>query len=548
MDQRSIFVDGVPRPSATLVRDFEGAGYWSQATILSRLRNVIARTPSKCALVERDVRLTYSDLGEEIAALRTGLTKLGLGKGDPIAVQLPNWWEHIALLFAIVDLGAVYVPVSVRLRGELEYILRFTDARAIVIPDSYHDFSHLGMIAQLRSKLPSLNHVIVPRATSGKGPFVTYDGLKGSSQGGGAPASLSANDPWQIMFTSGTTAAPKGVVRTHNNTLRTMDLLSHFYDFIRPDGADVALAMLPVSFVFAQYLCALGALLHGGTLVLQDAFHPADALDLIERERVTYFGIVPSLVERFFEVPDLHHRDLSSLRLVSPAGEAVTGERKERMRAAFRCDVLESYGLSECTWPLGQVAIASWEKKVSTTGRPSPGTQLRIVDDAGGDRPVGETGELWLRGPTLFPGYYRNPAATEQAIDGNGWLHTGDLARVDDEGFYSIVGRVKDVIKRKGYMIVPQELEDALGAHPDVMAVSVIGLPDMTRGEIACACIVPRPGAELSADGVLAYLEGKLATYKLPERVELMESLPLSAVGKVLKSELKTLVQSKVDG
>lgn len=545
MDWQSYFVNGVPRHSDDLIRAYEAAGYWGQATIVSRLREVIHRNPTKTAIVEKDVRLSFAELEAEIDRLRAGLASLGLARGDPVAVQLPNWWEHIPLLFAIVDLGAVYVPVSVRLRGELEYILRFTDARAIVLPETFHSFEHLDLISEMRPRLPSLRHVIVPRAANARGDILTYDSIAGGEVGAIAPARLSANDPWQIMFTSGTTAAPKGVVRTHNNTLWTMRNLSQCYDFIRPDGNDVTLAILPVSFVFAQYLCALGGLLHGGTLVLQATFDPTDALSLIEREKVTYFGIVPSLVERFFEVPDLQRRQLSSLRLVSPAGEAVTGERKERMREAFRCDVLESYGLSELTWPLGQLAASSWEKKVSTTGKPSPGAELRIVDDVGQDRPVGEAGELWLRGPTLFPGYYRNPEATQAAVDPSGWLHTGDLARLDDEGFYSIVGRVKDVIKRKGFLIVPQEIEDAVGTHPDVQAVSVIGLPDQTRGEITCACIVLRPGSDLSPAMLIEFLKGKLATYKLPERIELLDSLPLSPVGKVLKAELRGLLLSR---
>jgi acyl-CoA synthetase (AMP-forming)/AMP-acid ligase II len=545
MDRRSIFEDGVPRHSDDLIHAYEAAGYWGEATILSRLREVARRNPEKTAIVEEDVRLSYANLEAEIDRLRSGLAGLGLSRGDPIAVQLPNWWEHLPLLFAIVDLGALYVPVSVRLRGELEYIMRFTEARAIVLPEAFHGFDHHGLIAEMRARLPSLRQVIVPRAEQGRGDILTYDSIASGGDGKVPPATLSPNGPWQIMFTSGTTAAPKGVVRTHNNTLWTMRNLSHCYDFIRPDGSDVSLAILPVSFVFAQYLCALGGLLHGGTLVLQAAFDPTDALDLIEKERVTYFGIVPSLVERFFEVPDLDQRDLSSLRLVSPAGEAVTGERKERMREAFGCDVLESYGLSELTWPLGQLTSSSWEKKVSTTGKPSPGAELRIVDETGHERPVGESGELWLRGPTLFPGYYRNPEATQAAVDAEGWLHTGDLARLDKDGFYSIVGRLKDVIKRKGFLIVPQEIEDAVGTHPDVLAVSVIGLPDKTRGEIACVCIVPRPGSALSKEAVIEFLRGKLATYKVPERVEVMDSLPLSPVGKVLKSELRTLLLSR---
>jgi acyl-CoA synthetase (AMP-forming)/AMP-acid ligase II len=230
------------------------------------------------------------------------------------------------------------------------------------------------------------------------------------------------------------------------------------------------------------------------------------------------------------------------MRVVCPAGEAVTRERKEQLEEIFGGAVCECYGLAEMTWPLAQRPESGFEQRMSATGFPSPGAELRVVDDDGNDVGVDEVGELLLRGPTLFPGYFKNPDATAAAIDEEGWFRSGDLVRVDADGYYAICGRKKDLIKRSGIQVLPQEIEDALEEHPAVHAVGVVGLPDDRRGEIACACIVLKDGATVEADELLEFLRGKLATYKLPERIELMDSLPLSPNGKVLKNELKARV------
>jgi fatty-acyl-CoA synthase len=538
-----VYANGVPRHPDSLIRAYEAAGYWGEATISDRYHQIASNVPHKTALIEGDRRFNYSELTMRIGQVRDGLADIGIRQGDLVAVQLPNWWEQVVVSLAIVELGAILVPVSIRLRGELKYILEFTKAKTIIAPDEFHGFSHKDLIFNLEQELPSLRHVILVRSESEIGGSIPFESLPKAGTPSPRP-DLDSNSPWEIIFTSGTTSDPKGVVRTHNNTLRTMSNLSEHYDFILPDGSDVVMAILPISFIFAQYLGALSSLLFGATLVLQAAFEPKGALDLIEREKVTYFGIVPSIVERFFEVDNLEQRHLETLRFVSPAGEAVTRERKERIHEAFRCDVLESYGLSEFTWPLGQVKRAGWEKKLTRTGVASPGTELKIVETDGDEVGPGMTGELLLRGPTRFPGYFNNPEATNECIDEDGWFHTGDLAQVDDQAFYSIVGRAKDVIKRKGAMIVPHEIEDALSEHPDVRDVSVVGLSDPTHGEIACACVVPRSGAHPTEDELIAFMRGKIATYKLPERIELMDALPVSPVGKVLKSELITILQT----
>jgi len=540
LDWRAVYLDGIPRHPAWLAAKYQAAGYWGNDTITSRLDRIMAERPGATALVDGVCRISYAQLGSYIGACASALSSLGIGPGDAVVVQLPNWWEQLVAVFAIVQVGAMVVPVNVRLRGELEYILEYTRSKLLIAPDEYHGFSHGDLIDSLRGKLPDLRDTVTVRGTADR-RHATFEELlaKGSSHPVVTGRTvLSADDPWEVMFTSGTTSAPKGVVLTHNNTLYTLRLLVEEYHILQGDGTDVALAVLPIAFVYAQYLCALAALLTGGTLVLQESFDATELMDLVERERVTLIALVPSMVPTFQHGADLRARDLSSLRIVAPAGEAVTRERKSELFEIFGCDVRECYGLAEVTMPLVQPADATQEQKLSSTGRRNPATELRIVDDEGNDLGVGEIGELLVRGPTLFPGYYQNPEATTKSIEEAGWFHTGDLVARDTNGFYAISGRKKDLIKRGGASILPQEIEDALEGHPAVAAVTAFALPDERRGEIACACVVLKAGTSASAEELLGYLRARIATFKVPERIEFVESLPLSANGKVLKQEL----------
>ncbi|HUY09315.1 MAG TPA: class I adenylate-forming enzyme family protein [Candidatus Dormibacteraeota bacterium] len=548
-DEAPIFVDGVPRHAPSLVARYTSAGYWGEQTISDRLRSAAADRSQHTAIVDGSRRLSYAEFAAAVSAVANAFRSFGVRRGDAVAVQLPNWWEQLVADFAIIEIGAVLVPVNARVRGELEYMLEYTHCKVLVIPDEYHGFSYVEYIDSIRPRLPDLRSVVVARGPANKEHSSFADLASADRKLDHHPAleAMSANDPWQIMFTSGTTSAPKGVVRTHNNTLFTLDLLINEYQILQGDGSDVALAVLPVAFVYAQYLCALGALLTGGTLVLQENFDAADLVDLVEKERVTLIGVVPSMVPVLQHVPNLAARDLSSLRIVAPAGEAVTRERKVELSEIFRCDVRECYGLAEVTMPLVQPAEATLEQRLSTTGRPNPATDLAIIDDDGGVVNGEGIGELLVKGPTLFSGYYRNPEATTNAIDGNGWFHTGDLVKRGQDGFYAISGRKKDLIKRGGASILPQDIEDALEGHPAVKAVAAFGLPDDRRGEIACACVVLNLGASTTVPDLLAYLRDRIATFKVPERIEFVDSLPLSANGKVLKAELAARLSSGAD-
>ncbi len=540
IDWRPEFINGVPRHSRTLIERYRSDGYWGELTIIDRFDAMAREFPTATAVVDGTTRLSYAQLNELTLAFAAHLGLLGVRPGDIVTIQLPNWWEHVVALLGTVRAGGVAAPVNVRVRSEIEYVLETTESSVIIIPETFHGFSHVELLESIAHRLPTLRHRVVVRgpASSQTRQFTDLIQPDIVPNPKDLPA-LDAASPWEIMFTSGTTSRPKGVLRTHDNTLFTIRLLDEHYHILGGAGQDVALAVLPISFVYAQYVCELGALLTGGTLVLSDGFDALQTLRLVESERVSVLPIVPSMMPDFktaFEL--LENPRLDSLRVVAPAGEAVTRERKQECASLFGCDVRECYGLAEVTMPLVQPALAPWENKLSCTGQVNPATEVAIVDESGAAVESDAAGELLVRSPTLFPGYYKNPEATYAAIDEDGWFHTGDLVRSFGNGFFGIAGRRKDLIKRGGVSVVPQDVEDALEGHPDVAAAAVFGLAAGDRGEIVCACVVPRQAADVSPEDLQSYLVGRIASFKIPERIELVDALPVSGNGKVMKNEL----------
>ncbi len=542
---RPDFVNGMPRHAQEVIDRYRADGYWSAETIVDRFSTVAEANPERLAVVDETFRISYSELRRKTSAFAGSLRELGVSPGDIVTIQLPNWWEHIVAVLGTIEAGAVAAPVNIRVRGELEYVLTATQSKVVVGPEVFHDFSHSQLVSEMAPRLEHLRHQVLVRPAQQTSQLDFSELILRAEELAVQPAVLAATDAWEIMFTSGTTSRPKGVVRTHDNTIFTIRLLAEHYGILAGDGTDVALAVLPVSFVYAQYVCALGALLTGGTLVLQDDFDASATLELIKREHVTVLPIVPSMVPAFHQAVDRGGSwELSSLRIVAPAGEAVTRERKQECVEIFRCDVRECYGLAEVTMPLVQPELATWQRKLDCTGQVNPATEVRVIADDGTDVVGNDEGELLVRTPTLFPGYYRNVEATLAAIDEDGWFHTGDLVRSYGAGFFGIAGRRKDLIKRGGISVVPQDVEDALEAHPGVAAVAVFGLQHPSRGEIVCACVVPRSGWILSSEDLQSFLRGRIATFKIPERIELVDSLPVSGNGKILKSELAARLRS----
>ena len=530
--------DGVPRHSPETAQHFLTRGLWTTETIYERFAATAARYANRVGLVDALGRMTYAELHDRVDRVAAGLVRLGIAPGQVISVQLPNYREYVELVLASARIGAIVNPINPRVRGELEYMLRMTQSPLVVIPQRFHDFDYADMVAGLRANMPNLRHVVVARGHAPSG-MLPFDALCADPATVDLPTMPSSIYPWLVVFTSGTTGNPKGVVRSHANTLSTLRSYVDPYRFVTPGGDDVALAMLPITHIFGLYWCVLSCLLNGVRVVMQEWFEPTGALDFIERERVTMIGLVPSMLDPLARALDAKRRDLSSLRLVQPAGEAVSTESKQRIIDRLGCAVSEVYGLSECTWPVSHRPDAPLEKRLVTSGTLTPGVEMRIVDDEGRGVPAGRPGELVFRGPNVFAGYYKNPEATAVAIEPDGWFHSGDIGTIDCDGYVAIAGRKRDMIIRQGLNIFPSEIEEFLAHHPKILRVAVIGLPHSRTGEQCVACIVPKPGETVTKEEVARFLEGKVAVFKLPERVEIMSELPMSAMGKVLKRVLQ---------
>ena len=528
---------GVPRHTAGLVRAYTDSGWWGMETLYSAFEKAAQHYGNRIALVDRNGTVSYAALCERVERLASAFHARGVTPGTVVVVQLPNRTEFVETAFAAARLGALFCPLNLRLRGEIEGILGLTEPPLVVIPAAEATFDYPAFIRKMQSRLSHRSHIVVIGQPAAEG-LEPFDTLR-QSPVENLPPQPDANDPWLLEFTSGTTAAPKGVVQSHNTTLFTLRALVEVYRTLTPDSDDVGLAALPISFIFPFYVAVLLQLVNGATSVLQESVAPEDTLALVAKHRVTLFPTVPALVDRLLEAQSTAHWDLSSLRVIKIAGDIASRERKKGLMEAMGCDVRDAYGLTECTWPVGMPPDAPLEKKLSTTGRVCRGMTLRIVDESGADVGPGIVGQIMVRGPSLMAGYYRNPEATREAVNDDGWFATGDLGVLDGDGYLQVVGRKKDLIITGGVNVLPQEVEEWLARHARVKQAAVFGVPDLRTGEAVWACVVPRPGANLTEDELQEFLRGRIAAYKIPDRVLIVEELPVSPTGKVLRRELK---------
>jgi acyl-coenzyme A synthetase/AMP-(fatty) acid ligase len=348
-----------------------------------------------------------------------------------------------------------------------------------------------------------------------------------------------ANDPWLLEFTSGTTGMPKGVVRTHNNTLFSLRCFIDDFGAAEPDSNDVALAALPISFIYPFYFALLASLLNGLCCVLQDGTQADETVALVARHSVTLVTTVPAMMERLIEAKERSDADVSSLRFIYVGGDAANAERKQTLMRSFDCEVRDIYGLTECTLALSTPAHAPLHKSLATTGTVCPGVDTRLAGEDNHGPGAGAIGQLLLRSPSLMAGYYRNEEATRAAFDDDGWFSTGDLATADEDGYFRIVGRKKEVIIRGGANIVPQEIEEWLLQHPEVQQTAAFGMPDTVLGEVVWCCARLRPQGSATEMVLRDFLRSRIASYKVPERIIIVDDLPVSATGKILRRQAK---------
>lgn len=485
--------------------------------------------PTKTALCGEGDKLSYSRLKEEVARLVGGLTSLGVKKGDRVGTLMLNRTELIVAYLALFRLGAILVPLNTRLADpEWQYILEDSQARFLLTEESF-----VHRVASFREAIPTLEKVVClgPKAPG----IVSWHQLRFHEPMEEPPEEPELEGDLYILYTSGTTGRPKGAVITHQNFLWNAINGQVSGGF---SGQDVVYYGLPLFHAAAMGGC-FATLLLGGTVVVRSRFDPGELAELIEAERITRFPAVPPMVLSFLGLPDLGKRDLSSLRYINLGATIIPQALKERILERFPwVELTDSYGLTEatsyCTILKGRECL----QKIACVGRAHAYVEVRVVDDEGRDLPPGEVGEILIRGPNVMKGYWRRPQETEETLKG-GWLHTGDLGRMDEEGYLYIVDRKKDMIISGGENVYPREVEEVLNQHPDVMEACVVGVPDEKWGERVIAYIVPVPGSNPSVEDLHRFCKGRLASYKCPTQYRFTADLPRTSTGKVLKRVLK---------
>ncbi|MBI4790652.1 MAG: long-chain-fatty-acid--CoA ligase [Chloroflexi bacterium] len=509
-------------------------------TIGSVLAANLESNPDREALIFREQRYTYRQLGEQADRVAQAFVKLGIRKGDHVAVDLPNWPEFVFAYFALMRIGAAIVLVNPRYRQtELAHILRDSDSVAILLPVEFENFQYLPMMQRLRAELPDLRHVIaVGEKKDSESGVLYFDELMAHASDKPVPE---ANiDPAQdlafLMYTSGTTGKPKGAMVTHANFVRTTEVA------VEPFGitdADVFLVLVPVTHIIGLF-CLNSAFFNRAKVILLDVFKAEPVAQLIEREKVTAQYAVPTVFT--LELAQADRYDISSLRTGLIAGASVPAELLRRL-VALNIQVHPQYGMTETSGGLTTTSVDdNLVDRTETVGRALPGVEIKLVDDNRRPVPEAQVGEIAVKSQGLMKGYYKQPEATAAAFDGEGWFYTGDLGCRDERGYIRIVGRKKDMIIRGGYNIYPREIEDLLFTCPGVQEVAIIGVPDPVLGEKTCACIGPQPGARLTEAEIKDFCRGKIADYKVPDYVRFVESFPLTATGKVYKAMLKEQV------
>jgi long-chain acyl-CoA synthetase len=517
--------------------------------LASILERQAALRPDRPALVSGDRRFTWKQVDALASRVAHAIAGMGIEPGDHVALTCPNVPYFPIVYYGILKAGAVVVPLNVLFKPrEVAYHLNDSDAKAYFC---FEGTPQLPMAETGRDALASApacaRFVVMPRDPAAVEPFDGAPTLPAllHDQPDAFPAyATRPDDTSVILYTSGTTGQPKGAELTHANlvlnAMATRELALSLAD-TSLDGGDAALITLPLFHSFGQSAQMNAHVLAGHTIVLLPGFDAGAVIDTMERERVSFWAGVPTMFWGLLQHVAASGVDVRPaarrLKCALSGGAPMPVEVMRQFEETFGVRVLEGYGLSE-TSPVATFNHVERPSKPGTVGQPILGVEVACVDDR--DRPVapGVVGEVVIRGHNIMKGYYKRPDATAEAMR-NGWFHTGDLGRFDEEGYLSIVDRTKDMIIRGGYNVYPREIEEVLMTHPDVSLCAVIGVPDEKLGEEVKAVVVPKPGSALTAEGLGQWARDQLAAYKYPRLVELRESLPMTATGKILKRALR---------
>ena len=537
---------------------------WFEKTPIGSLVDVAGRRfETKEALYFEGNRWAFSQLKENVDRVAKSLIQLGIQPGEKVALWMPNRPEWLHTLFAVAKIGAVLVPINTRFRtNDLEYVVRQSDATTLITVDRSGPVDYLGMVRELcpevetgdsnnlsPQRFPELRRIVVVGDTDYCGvvrweEFLSSAETITSRELEQRQQLVDPDNPVLIMYTSGTTGFPKGVVHTHNILRNVSDEANR----MGMTSQDVILMYLPLFHAFGLYEGPLMSMITGARTVLTTVFDPVEALQLIERERVTVLHGFDTHFYGLISHPDCESTDRSSLRTGLLAAGMASSEPVARRTQEMLCRTVTGWGMTE----VGVAASLSFldsteDDRCQGSGYPLPGYEFKVIDpESGTELPPMEMGELCVRTYAMMLGYYKKPEETNQAIDHEGWLHTGDVATIREDSFVRFMGRYKELLKVGGENVDPVEVEALLIGHPAVAEAQVVGVPDARLSEVACACIVPMEGQEVSVGGLMDYCRGKLASFKLPRHVLFMEGYPMTPSGKVQKFKLRELAEEKL--
>jgi acyl-CoA synthetase (AMP-forming)/AMP-acid ligase II len=516
------------------------------STIPALVAATADRFGDRPAIVDGETRLTYAELLDRARRFGAALVASGVEPGDRVAIWAPNSAEWVVALLGLLEAGAALVPVNTRFKGaEAAVVLGRSGAKVLVTVTDFLGTDHVAMLRGADADLPDLRTTVVARGPAPDGAsswddFVAQAGDDDLAEVARRSAAVTTDDVSDILFTSGTTGVPKGVVQTHGRTLQVAT------DWVAMTGLTVGdryLMVNPYFHMFGLKAGILASVASGATMYPEPVFDVDRALARVAAERITVLPGAPTLYQAILDHPNRGDHDLSSLRVAVTGAADIPVELIRRIVDELPFPtIVTGYGLTEGGTAAATSPGDDVETIATTVGRARPGFELRIVDDNGDEVPAGEPGEILLRGGSIMSHYLDDPEATKQSLSDDGWLKTGDLGVVSEAGYLRIVGRTKDMFIVGGFNAYPAEIENALLRHPDIRQAAVLGVPDERLGEVGMAFVVLRPGATATGDDIVQWSRDQMANYKAPRAVEIVDALPLNATGKVEKNVLRARV------
>jgi len=526
-----------------MCREYEDRGYWPGLTLGDFFDSAVKDFPNNEAIVFQDRRITYSEYGQIVNNVASNLIRLGIKKGDVVCTCLPNCPEFMFLQVALAKIGAIIQPIHLAYR-KAEFIKRldFCGATALVVVEMLKDFSYVNMVKEIKDSISTLKQVIVV-GKEAPTDMISFKSLCDKPEKDYlseylAQTEVDANDILLLNFTSGTEMDPKGFLHVHNTILGNTKTMCEVCNFER--GKEILLSFSPMTHTFGHMITYFG-IISAGKIIIVEMYDPEETLKLIQKEKITYMQGTPAHLTRFLNHKDFPNYDLSSLRVFATGGAPISPELIQTFKNKLpKCGLTNWFGMGEDIVHTYTKLDDPPEILINTVGKPSPGSEIKIVNEKREEVKTGEVGEICYRGANMFLGYYKNRERTEETRSSDGWFYTGDEGLVDEQGYLRLRGRKKEVINRGGTKIFPLTVENVLCFHPKVASVVVVGMPDPELGERVCAYIVTKGGQEITVDEIKSYMQEKgMSRYEIPERIELRPQFPMLPSGKIDRSALR---------